>query len=185
MPPPGSSYCAAVREGSSEPHGHYHDHQYGFPIHDDDALFGRLVLEINQAGLSWTTILRKAANFARAYDGYSIAHITAYGDDDVARLLADAGIVRNRAKIRAAVENAKRVRALQDAHGSFEAWLDAQHPLSLEAWLPLFKRTFVFTGGEITREFLVSTGYLEGAHEPSCPIYERVLEADPPWRRPA
>jgi DNA-3-methyladenine glycosylase I len=178
-----ASYCEAVLRGLPEPHGHYHDHQYGFPLAEDDALFGRLLLEINQAGLSWTTILRKAEAFERAYDGFAIERIAAYGEEDVARLLADAGIIRNRAKVRAAIENARRIEALRADHGSFGGWLDAHHPLDLAAWRALFKRTFVFTGGEITREFLVSTGYLPGAHEPSCPVYARVLAADPPWRR--
>ena len=70
----------------------YHDSQYGFPITDDNALFERLILEINQAGLSWTTILKKKANFRRAYDGFDIARVASYGDAEVARLLADAGI---------------------------------------------------------------------------------------------
>jgi DNA-3-methyladenine glycosylase I len=179
--PPPTSYCEAVRRGLPDPHRHYHDHQYGFPLHDDDALFGRLILEINQAGLSWTTILRKADGFERAYDRFSVARIAAYGDDDVARLLGDAAIIRNRAKVRAAVENAKRVRALQASHGSFEAWLDAHHPLPHDAWRQLFKRTFVFTGGEIVREFLVSTGYLPGAHDPSCPVADRIALARPAW----
>jgi DNA-3-methyladenine glycosylase I len=178
---PPTSYCEAVRRGLPEPHARYHDHQYGFPLRDDDALFGRLLLEINQAGLSWTTILRKAEGFERAYDGFSIERIAAYGEDDVARLLADPGIVRNRAKIRAAVENARRLEALRAEHGSFVAFLDAHHPRDRAAWTALFKRTFVFTGGEIVNEFLVSTGYLPGAHEPSCPVYARILAAKPPW----
>jgi DNA-3-methyladenine glycosylase I len=180
--PPGS-YCEAVARGASDLHRDYHDHRYGFPLADDDALFGRLLLEINQAGLSWTTILRKEAAFERAYDGYRVESVAAYGDADRARLLADAGIVRNRAKVGAAIENARRIVALRGEYGSFALWLDAHHPSPLEAWLALFKRTFVFTGGEITREFLVSTGYLPGAHVPGCPVYERVVAADPPWRR--
>jgi DNA-3-methyladenine glycosylase I len=184
-PPPPSSYCEAVRLGLPEPHAHYHDHLYGFPLRDDDALFGRLLLEINQAGLSWTTILRKADGFERAYDGFSIERVAAYGEADVARLLGDAGIIRNRAKVRAAIENARRIEALRAERGSFVAWLDVHHPRSRAEWTALFKRTFVFTGGEIVNEFLVSTGYLPGAHEPSCPAYVRILAADPPWARSA
>jgi DNA-3-methyladenine glycosylase I len=180
---PPASYCEAVRRGLPEPHQHYHDHQYGFPLDDDDALFGRLLLEINQAGLSWTTILRKADAFHRAYDGFSVARVADYGDDDVARLLADASIIRNRAKVRAATENARRIRDLQREYGSFGRWLDAHHPRARDDWRALFKRTFVFTGGEITREFLVSTGYLPGAHDESCPVYARVLAARPAWAR--
>jgi DNA-3-methyladenine glycosylase I len=180
-PPTAVSYCAAVRAGLPEPHRRYHDHHYGFPLESDDALFGRLVLEINQAGLSWTTILRKAEAFERAFDGFAIARVAAYGEADVARLLADASIVRNRAKVAAVIANARRIAELQAEHGSFRAWLERHHPQPLEAWVRLFKRTFRFTGGEITREFLVSSGWLPGAHEPGCEVYERVVAARPPW----
>ncbi len=178
-----TSYCAAVRLGLPEPHRHYHDHQYGFPLDSDDALFGRLVLEINQAGLSWTTILRKAEAFERAFDGFQVARVAAYGDDQVARLLGDASIVRNRAKVAAVIHNAQRITELQTEHGSFRAWLEHHHPQPLDAWVRLFKATFRFTGGEITREFLVSSGWLSGAHDPDCEAYARVLAARPPWAR--
>ena len=178
-----ASYCAAVRLGLPEPHQHYHDHQYGFPLEHDDALFGRLVLEINQAGLSWTTILRKAEAFEQAFDGFEVARVAAYGEADVARLLGDASIVRNRAKVAAAIANARRIVELQAEYGSFQAWLAHHHPQPLEAWVRLFKGTFRFTGVEITREFLVSTGWLPGAHDPGCEAYARVLAAGPPWAR--
>lgn len=181
---PAAGYCRAI-ETLPEVHRRYHDEHYGFPVEDDDALFGRLVLEINQAGLSWTTILRKAEAFERAYDGFRIDRVAAYGEADVARLLSDAAIVRNRAKVAAAIENARRIAVLREAHGSFRAWLDAHHPLALPEWTRLFKATFTFTGGEITKEFLVSTGYLPGAHDPACPIYARVVAANPPWVRAA
>ncbi len=181
--PPPKSYCEAVRRGLPDPHRTYHDHHYGFPLEGDAPLFGRLLLEINQAGLSWTTILRKAEAFERAYDGYDVDRVAGYGEDDVARLLADAGIVRNRLKVRAAVTNAQRIVALREEHGSFQGWLDAHHPLPLEAWVKVFRRTFTFVGGEIVREFLVSTGYLDGAHDLDCPARVRVLEARPPWSR--
>jgi DNA-3-methyladenine glycosylase I len=100
-----------------------------------------------------------------------------------ARLLRDAGIIRNRLKIEAAIENARRVLALRDEHGSFAAWLDAHHPLSKDEWVKLFKKTFRFTGGEITGEFLLSTGYLPGAHERSCPVFARIARLGPPWMR--
>jgi len=139
------------------------------------------VLEINQAGLSWETILRKRGNFKRAFDGFDIARVAAYGDEERQRLLADAGIIRNRQKVNAAIENARRILILQEEFGSFAAWLDHHHPLSREAWTRLFKKTFLFTGGEIVNEFLMSTGYLPGAHEPSCPIYPRVAALSPAW----
>jgi DNA-3-methyladenine glycosylase I len=164
-------------------HSNYHELEYGFPLLDDDALFGRLILEINQAGLSWLTILKKKPAFQRAYDGFEVDRVAAYGPVDEARLLADAGIVRNRLKVRAAMENARRIQALRPEYGSFRGWLDAHHPRALPDWTKLSRATFRFTGGEIVREFLLSTGYLEGAHQVSCPVYERVLAANPPWRR--
>lgn len=85
--------------------------------------------------------------------------------------------------MKAAIENAKRIQALQTSHGSFANWLDAHHPLARSAWQKLFEETFVFTGGEIVGEFLLSTGYLPGAHAESCPTYAKVLRTRPPWSR--
>lgn len=177
------SYCDYIRTSGDPLHTAYHDTQYGFPLLDDAALFGRLVLEINQAGLSWTTILKKQEAFLRAYDGFEPAMVAAYGDTDRARLLADAGIIRNRLKVDAAIANARRILELQASHGSFKAWLDAHHPRDLADWVKLFKGTFRFTGGEIVKEFLLSTGYLPGAHEASCPVHARILALAPPWSR--
>ena len=146
-------------------------------------MFERFILEINQAGLSWITILKKADNFRNAYHGFDIMKIAAYGDEDIVRLLADAGIIRNRLKINAAIVNAQRVLELRKEHGSFKGWLDHNHPRSKEEWVKLFKKTFVFTGGEIVNEFLISTGYLAGAHDESCHIYRRVASLRPAWMR--
>ncbi len=161
----------------------YHDTQYGFPLKDDNLLFERLVLEINQAGLSWITILKKADNFRRAYDGFSIPTVAAYGEADRTRLLADAGIIRNRLKVNAAMVNAGKILELQREFRSFKGWLDVHHPLTKDEWVKLFKKTFVFTGGEIVGEFLMSTGYLRGAHEESCPVYKKVASLRPAWMR--
>ncbi len=177
--PPLPGYCGAA---PGDPwHGPYHELEYGFPVRDDDALFERLVLEINQAGLSWLTILKKREAFRRAYDGFRVEAVAAYGDADRKRLLADPGIVRNRLKVDAAVANARALLGLRASHGSFAAWLDAHHPRPLPAWVRLFRGTFRFTGGEITGEFLKSTGWLPGAHDPACPVHARVLAARPPW----
>lgn len=170
------SYCNYVNQNISEQadyllHKHYHDHQYGFPIDSDDELFGRLILEINQAGLSWTLMLRKQEGFRRAYDQFSIEKIAAYDDQDRERLLIDAGIIRNRLKINAAIVNAQKILELRTEFGSFKGWLDAHHPKPKEEWVKLFKKTFKFTGGEIVNEFLMSTGYLPGAHTSDCPVY--------------
>ena len=162
-------------------HGPYHDDEYGFPAAGDAALFERLVLEINQAGLSWATILRKREAFRSAYGGFDVDAVAAYGEADRARLLGDAGIVRNRLKVNAAVENARRVAGLREEFGSFKGWLDRHHPRAKDEWVKLFKKTFLFTGGEIVGEFLMSTGYLPGAHRENCPVYEKVLASGPPW----
>lgn len=175
-----STYCEVAP--GHEFHGPYHDFEYGFPLHDDNALFERLILEINQAGLSWLTILKKRDAFRKAYRGFEIDRVARFGDRDRERLLADAGIIRNRLKVDAAIDNARRIQAIQREHGSFKAWLDAQHPLPKDEWVRLFKKTFRFTGGEIVGEFLMSTGYLPGAHHDKCPVYRKVLKAKPAWR---
>ena len=164
-------------------HGPFHDHEHGFPIRDDSALFERLVLEINQAGLSWLTVLKKRESLRAAFDSFAMDKVAAYGDKEKSRLLGDPGIIRNRLKIDAVIENARRLIALRHQHGSFAAWLDNHHPIAKEAWVKLFRKTLVFTGGEITNEFLIGIGYLPGAHEPSCPIFARVARAKPPWMR--
>ncbi|TWI00341.1 DNA-3-methyladenine glycosylase I [Luteimonas cucumeris] len=162
-------------------HGPYHDTEYGFPQHDEAVLFERLVLEINQAGLSWETILRKRDGFRRAYHGFDVDRVAGYGEQDRERLLGDVGIIRNRLKVDAAIHNAKVVQQLRATHGGFAAWLDAQHPLSKAEWVKLFKKTFRFTGGEITGEFLMSLGYLPGAHRADCPAMKRIVRLKPGW----
>ena len=162
-------------------HGPYHAKEYGFPIRDDSKLFERLALEINQAGLSWLTILKKRENFYAAFDGFDADQVAAYGRRERSRLLRDEGIIRNQLKIDAVIENARRIVAIRESHRSFARWLDAHHPLTKEDWVKLFKKTFLFTGGEITGEFLISTGYLPGAHDKRCPVYARVATRRPPW----
>ena len=180
------SYCLAIAgmqpESRKELHKNYHDHYYGFPIHDDNELFGRLILEINQAGLSWETVLKKEESFRKAYHNFDIGKIAAYTDADRERLLNDSGIIRNKLKVNAAIENAKTILILQEEFGSFEKWLEHHHPKTLAEWMKLFKKTFKFTGGEIVNEFLMSTGYLKGAHHETCPVYSRVLEQGPLWK---
>jgi DNA-3-methyladenine glycosylase I len=177
-----SSYCEAVWQMEPENvHVHYHNNEYGFPITDDNELFARLVLEINQAGLSWTTILKKKDNFFKAFDNFEVSKVAAYKEKKIQKLLNDAGIIRNRLKVNAAVENAKTILQIQKEHGSFKNWLDKHHPMTKEEWVKLFKKTFRFTGGEIVNEFLVSTGYLPGAHVKNCPVYKKVLKLKPLW----
>lgn len=161
----------------------YHDLRYGYPIDQDNEIFGRLILEINQAGLSWTLMLRKEENFHQAFAGFDIAQVAAFTDEDRQRLLNDAGIVRNRLKINAVIANAQTILNLQQEYGSFKAWLDAHQALSHLEWTRLFKKTFRFTGGEIVKEFLMSCGYLPGAHCIDCACYKKVIQHKPAWLR--
>jgi DNA-3-methyladenine glycosylase I len=174
-----AAYCLAAP--GNPLHGPYHDTEYGFPARDDAVLFERLVLEINQAGLSWATMLRKRDAFRSAFAGYAVDKVAAFGPADFDRLMADAGIIRNRLKIAAVIDNAARIQELRRSHGSFAAWLDAHHPRPLPEWVKLFRQTFRFTGGEIVNEFLMSLGYLPGAHEKTCPVYAAVTELSLPW----
>ncbi len=180
------SYCTAIENMSDGErknlHKNYHDYLYGFPIHDDNELFGRLILEINQAGLSWETILKKEKAFRDAYANFNIQKIANFDENDRERLLNDAGIIRNRLKVNAAIENAKTILELQKEFGSFENWLNHHHPKTKEEWTKLFKKTFKFTGGEIVNEFLMSTGYLVGAHDENCIINQKISLENPKWK---
>ena len=179
------SYCKAIslmKEKDLLVHKNYHDKQYGFAIESDDELFCRLVLEINQAGLSWSTILHKEQNFRKAYSNFNIKKVANYKAADVDRLLNDAGIIRNKLKVHAAIHNANEILKLQKEYGSFKKWIDKNHPLTKTAWVKLFKTTFRFTGGEIVNEFLRSTGYLNGAHDEDCPVYKKLLRQQPAWK---
>lgn len=179
------SYCTAIANIQLEErktlHKNYHDKFYGFPIEDDNELFARLILEINQAGLSWETILKKEKTFRLAYDNFDIKKVASYSEKDFERLLKDAGIIRNKLKIKAAIENAKSILEIQKEFGSFKKWLENQHPKTKEEWVKLFKKTFKFTGKEIVNEFLMSIGFLKGAHEESCLIHREILKTNPRW----
>src|SRR5215510_3764840 len=119
-----TSYCEYVQNaGKNTVHRHYHDNEYGFPIHDDNLLFARLVLEINQAGLSWETILKKKDNFFKAFDDFDIDKVARYNGKKKERLLQDAGIIRNRLKIEATIHNAQAIKSIQKEVGSFRKWL--------------------------------------------------------------
>lgn len=162
-------------------HGPYHDHEYGFPATDERVLLERLSLEIFQAGLSWLIVLRKRPAIRAAFEGFDPDRVAAYGAKDRARLLGDAGIIRNRRKIDAIIENARRLRELGAAHGGFAGWIESHHPMPKDEWVQLFRDSLVFTGGEVVGEFLISIGYLPGAHRRDCPVYRRIAALDPPW----
>jgi DNA-3-methyladenine glycosylase I len=180
------SYCKFIKTGKREKvdiHRKYHDSQYGFPIKDDNELFARLILEINQAGLSWETILKKEQNFRKAFNNFEIFKVAKYKEKDFKRLMNDSGIIRNKLKINATIENAKTILKIQKDYGSFQKWLKSHHPKFKEEWVKIFKKNFKFTGGEIVNEFLMSIGYLKGAHDKSCPIYKKILKKKPMWNK--
>jgi DNA-3-methyladenine glycosylase I len=170
-------YILTLKGEQLDLHKEYHDNHYGYPINDDNLLFERLMFEINQAGLNWILILKKQHNFRKAFDDFNIDKVSSYGEEDFDRLMHDEGIIRNRLKINAAIVNAGIIKSIAASEGSFKKWLDRHAVIngdSLEAWTKLFKKTFRFTGGEIVNEFLMSTGYLPGAHDTSCPVYEKI-----------
>jgi len=162
-------------------HGPYHDTEYGFPGKGDQALFELLCLEIFQAGLSWELVLKKRPTTVEAFDGFDIDAVAAYGDEDIARLLDNPGIIRNRLKVTSIIHNAGVIQSLRDSDGGFAKWLVDHHPMDHKAWVKLFKKTFKFTGPEVVNEFLMSTGYLPGAHSETCPVYKNVVNCKPPW----
>ena len=178
------SYCELVEKlDKQNVHKVYHDTQYGFPINSDNELFGRLILEINQAGLSWETILNKKDDFRKAFSNFDIFKIANYKEKEIEVLLNNSKIIRNKLKINSVIFNAKQIINLQKEFGSFKAWLDQNHPLILEEWVKLFKKNFKFTGGEITKEFLISTGYLKGAHIENCSLFNKVMQQKPMWSK--
>lgn len=175
-------YCDVARDRDAALgyplHRSYHDHEYGFPTDDEAVLLERFLLEIMQAGLNWELMLRKRENFRAAFDGYDLKKIINYGAKDIARLLGDAGIVRNRLKILSFIHNAQ---VIAEMERGFAGWLRAHHPRDKVSWDKLFKQTFKFTGGEIVNEFLMGTGYLPCPHRQDCPAYARIVAARPPW----
>jgi len=164
-------------------HGDYHDKEYGFPVTEERVLFERLALEIMQAGLSWEIVLKKRKALNRAFHRFAVKKVAAYGAHDIRRLLADEGIIRNRLKIEAIIANAQQILEMRKTHKGFAKWIAAHHPLTKPEWVKLFKKTFKFTGGEIVGEFLMSIGYLPGAHNSGCQVYKIIHKQKPAWAR--
>ncbi len=174
----------------------YHDDEWGIPCHDDDALYERLMLECFQAGLSWQTILRKRENFRRAFDGWDVRRVAQYGANDTARLLSDAGIVRNRLKVAAAATNARAFLGVQDDCGTFDDYLWGfvggapliqpvpRTPADVRAFTPesdalsrdLKRRGFTFVGTTICYALMQSVGmvndHLAGCFRAASPDAE-------------
>ena len=186
-----SWYCDFAHERPH--HKSYHDDEYGFPLKGNDAkdderyLFELQSLELFQAGLSWDLILKKRATTVAAFDNFNVDKVAAYKAKDVKRLLNDTGIIRNKLKVAAVIENAKRIQGLRGndwgGDGGFAAWIAAHHPLGRDEWTKLFRATFKFMGGEIVNEFLMCIGYLPGAHREDCAAYRKIakLKPPPPW----
>ena len=170
----------------------YHDEEWGVPSHDDRHLFEMLALEGAQAGLSWTTILNKRENYRRAFDGFDVDKVARYREADINRLLADAGIVRNRAKIEATIGNARAMLGVCDEFGSFDAYiwrfvggtprrnafrslpdLPASTPESDAMSKDLKKRGFSFVGATICYAFMQAVGMVND-HEVTCFRYDQV-----------
>ena len=162
----------------------YHDEEWGVPSHDDGHLFEMLVLECFQAGLSWECVLKKRAAFRRAFDGFDLESVCAYGPSDVKRLMGDAGIVRNRRKIEAAIGNARVFRSIREERGSFDAylwsWTDgvvvheeglASSPLSDAVSADLRRRGMRFVGTTIVYAYLQAVGVIR-SHEKGCFLHE-------------
>ena len=140
-----NSYCAAIAAGKFNlRHKDYHDNFYGFAETDDNALFGRLLMEINQAGLSWDTVLNKSESIKAAYANFDIEQVANFTEIDIERLLQNPGIIRMRKKIEAAIYNAQQIQLLQKEYGSFNNWIAAQHPQKEEDWVKCFKKIFKF-----------------------------------------
>lgn len=175
----------------------YHDEEWGVPVRDDRELFEKLVLDGAQAGLSWLTILKRREGYRRAFHGFDPERIAAYGEEDVARLLADPGIIRNRQKVRSAIGNARAYLALRDELGSFSGYLwgfvdgrpvvnrprrVADVPAETETSRRLSKdlraRGFSFVGPTIVYAFMQAVGMVND-HTVDCFRQREVHPASP------
>lgn len=178
------SYCAFARSlPKDNPHRIHHDKEHGVPRTNNNELFEQLLLEINQAGLSWNIILKKRGTIKAAYQNFSVEAVANFTEADRARLLSDPGIIRNKLKVNVAIYNANVILNLSKEHGSFYNWLAFHHPKEKTEWIKLFKKTFKFTGGEIVNEFLMSTGFIKGAHDEDCPKHKEILAMNPMWNK--
>jgi DNA-3-methyladenine glycosylase I len=180
---------------ATEPNITYHDEEWGVPVHDDRLLFEFLILEGAQAGLSWTTILNKRDNYRKAFDGFRPERIARYRGRDVKRLLGDAGIVRNRLKIVAAIENAKTFLTVRKEFGTFDAYLwsfiggkPIRNRWNRMADVParttesdamsrdLQRRGFKFVGSTICYALMQATGMVND-HLVTCPRHAQLGSA--------
>lgn len=168
----------------------YHDQEWGMPVHDDRLLFEMLNLEGAQAGLSWLTILKKRATYRKAFDNFDAAKIATYSDAKRAALLTDEGIIRNRLKVNAFVENAKALLRVKDEFGSFDSYLwqiveykprvgsvnrDDVHEASKALSKDMKKRGFRFVGPTTVLAFMQAVGMVND-HEPDCYRFKELVK---------
>ena len=177
-----SNYCTFAQHLPKDNlHRIYHDTEYGFNCSSDNQLFEKLVLEIQQAGLSWSVILAKREFIRKAYSNFDINVVSKYNEHEVKLMMKNKNIIRNFLKINATIYNAKQILKIRKEYLSFKKWLDLHLHFNLNEWVKLFKKTFKFTGPKITKEFLMSSGYLAGAHNKNCKVYNLILKENPPW----
>lgn len=174
-----AAYCLAAPR--TPLHGPYHDEEYGFPARDEAVLFERLILEINQAGRSWATIRAKRVAFRAAFANFDVGRVAAFADDDVARLMADPGIIRNRLKITATIDNARRIQKLRREYRSFAVGSMFIIHARARNGRSCSRKPSASPAATSSTSSLMSLGYLDGAHDASCPIYARIATLDPPW----
>ena len=162
-------------------HGPYHDSEYGFPVVSESLLFERLTLEVFQAGLSWLIVLKKRQYLNIAFKRFDVDEVANFNQFDIDRLRQDVTIIRNKLKIEATVFNAKQIVSFRLSHWRFANLLEQQRPRTKEDWCKVFKQNFKFTGRKIVGEFLMSIGYLKGAHHENCPVYNSIKALGPVW----
>ena len=166
------SYCSYCREQEKDSiHRWYHDVVYGKMSKNDNELFGRLIMEINQAGLSWDIVLQKYHGIKEAYAQFEVQKVAQFESNKIASMMKNPQIIRHELKIRCIVYNAQQILQIQKEFGTFKKWILMNKQNSLDNWVKVFKKNFKFVGKEIVKEFLTSNGILNGAHDKNCPEY--------------
>ena len=166
------SYCSYCREQEKDSiHRWYHDVVYGKMSKNDNELFGRLIMEINQAGLSWDIVLQKYKGIKEAYAEFEVQKVAQFETNEIASMMRNPQIIRHELKIRSIVYNAQQILQIQKEFGTFKKWILMNKQNSLDNWVKVFKKNFKFVGKEIVKEFLTSNGILNGAHDSNCPEY--------------
>tara|TARA_B100001564_G_C20504131_1_gene607563 strand:- start:357 stop:797 length:441 start_codon:yes stop_codon:yes gene_type:complete len=140
----------------------------------DDELFGRLIMEINQAGLSWEIVLNKYPDIKKAYANFNITKIATFKDKEIEAIKNNSKVIRHELKIRSIVYNAQQILSIQKEFGTFGNWISKNRQNSIENWTSIFKKNFKFVGKEIVSEFLMSNGMISGAHDKDCPVYLKI-----------